>query len=95
LVALSVCPHAPVHIWKLPPCERHPTQHVQLLSPRHAVSWLQHLLFEHCVHWLSPPIGAHTPPPDELLELDVEVLPPHGAAHFWTAQLMYVLVVAS
>ena len=45
---------------------------------------MQHFIFEHCVHGLSPPIGAHAPPDDVLLdEVVVDALPvpwPHADA---------------
>jgi hypothetical protein len=72
---------------KLPPPWRHSDQQTQFWSPAQAVTWLQQLIFVHCVHWLSPAMGVHAGLPDEevlVVEEVVAPLPgpwPHAPAH--------------
>jgi len=93
-VVVSGAPQAPKHCWMLPPPARQLVQQTQLMLPAQALTWEQHFIFAQEVQAVSPAMGAHRPPLEELLD-ELVVPPPHSLAQLVAAQLTNACVTVS
>jgi hypothetical protein len=94
-LAASGTPHCWKQAWVVPPLVTQPTQQRQLALPAQAVTWVQHFCLVQAVQPLSPPAGAHTPPLEELVDDEDEVVPVHSAWQCWLSQLTKAWVTPS